>query len=586
MCGIIGYIGKNVEENLIEGLEKLEYRGYDSAGLCTKRNKDFYTEKAVGSVEKLKAKTNFTHCFGVGIAHTRWATHGEISICNAHPHFSADRKVAIVHNGIIENFEGIKGELEEEGLTFYGQTDSEVVAKMFKGKLSLNKIKKILEKIEGSYAFAIISKENNCIYFAKNKSPLYVAIGRDCSLIASDPSCFIGKADNFYPIDDGEFGKLESKKVVFCDKSGKKIIKKSQKLDINYKCEDKNNFEHFMLKEINESEKVIDNIIERYSRSEIKDILNKIKKIDFNRIYLIGCGTAYHAGLIGRKYFSSQLKVDVFCEKASEFQYQDHIIDGKSLCIFISQSGETIDTISALEFVKKYKAKTITITNVEYSTIAKLSNFNLPICAGQERAVASTKAYLGQCLILLILSKVLSDRSYLEKLCEFKNNIDYGKDSQIKRHAKMISKKDKLFFIGRGYDYITALEGSLKLKEISYIYSCVEESGELKHGPLALIEKGTLIIVVATDEKLFTKTLNNAYETKSRGAKLFLVTSFDIDEKIKASFDYIIKVKKVEEEIMPLQTIILLQKLAYFVACERGVNPDKPRNLAKSVTVE
>lgn len=586
MCGIIGYIGKNVEENLIDGLEKLEYRGYDSAGICVKREQNFYIEKALGSVEKLKKQTKYSSCEGVGVAHTRWATHGKITIENTHPHFSQDQNVCLVHNGIIENFESVKKELEDEGKTFYGETDSEVACKLLSGKLSLKKIKNMLEKIEGSYAFAFISKKNNCIFFAKNKSPLYVAIGQRCALIASDPSCFIGKAKEFYPINDGEYGKLSLKNIVFCDKNGKTVLKKSQKLNIEYKNENKNQYKHFMLKEINESEKVVESIIKNYQTEKILEKLEKIRQMNFNRVYLVGCGTAYHAGLIGERYFFENLKKDVYAQKASEFAYKNYILDKNSLCIFISQSGETIDTISALNYAKEKGARIVTITNVEYSTIASLSEYNLPICAGQEKAVASTKAYLGQCLVLYILSQYLSGRDFVLGLEEFKTNIDYGDDKKIKLLAKRLAASDKVFFIGRGYDYITSLEASLKLKEISYIFTCVEPSGELKHGPLALVEEGTNIIVVATEENLFSKTLNNAYETLSRGAKLILVTSFDIDQKIKNNFEEIFMVRLTCKKLMPIQTMIFFQKLAYFASTFKKINPDKPRNLAKSVTVE
>lgn len=583
MCGIIGYIGKDVEKNLIEGLEKLEYRGYDSAGLCTLRNNDFYVEKSVGDVKKLKDKVKFFSDFGLGIAHTRWATHGKISIENAHPHFSSKGEVAIVHNGIIENFENLKGELEKDGAYFYGETDSEVVAKYLKGKLNLKKIRDVKNKLKGTYALAIISKRDNSIFFAKYKSPLYVAIGQDCAMIASDPSCFVGKCENFYPVNDGEYGKLELNKIQFFDCEGKQVIKKSQKLNIDYHWENKKEYEHFMLKEINESESVLHNILEKYT-SCMQEMLKDIKKLDFDRIYLVGCGTAYHAALVGQRYLRSKLKKDVYCDRASEFQYNSHIINEKSLCIFISQSGETIDTISALEYAKSMGGKIISITNVSYSTIATKAEYNFPIFAGPEIGVASTKAYVGQCIVLYIISQYLSHNDFLAPLQQLK--LDYGDDDKIKEFARVISKKDRLFFIGRGFDYITALEASLKMKEITYINSVVEPSGELKHGPIALIENGTIIIAVATDEKLNAKTINNAYETKSRGAFLAIVTNTDLDRKTKDNFDYVFKIKDADKDLMPIQSILFFQKLAYFVALERHTNPDKPRNLAKSVTVE
>lgn len=584
MCGIIGYIGKDTEINLIEGLEKLEYRGYDSAGLCVLRNGDFYVEKRVGSVDKLKEKTKFSEDFGVGIAHTRWATHGKISVTNAHPHFSSSGEVAIVHNGIVENFEMLKKELEKRGVYFYSETDSEVVAKLLNGQLNLKKIRALTEKLKGTYALAIISKRDNCIYFAKNKSPLYVSIGKDCAMIASDPCCFAGKSECFYSLEDGEIGKLSLNGVEFANMHGKTLSKKSKILNIDCISNNKEKYQHFMLKEIYQSGEVIENILAKYSKD--KTLLKKIKNMDFDRVYLVGCGTAFHAGLLGQRYFKENLEKDVYCERASEFIYQDNIINKKSLCIFISQSGETIDTISALDYAKKKGAQIISITNVPYSTIATKSSINFPICAGQEVAVASTKAYIGQCLVLFVLSQYLSGKDFESQLKEFKKDIDYGDDEKLKPLAEIISQKNKVIFIGRGCDYITCLEASLKMKEISYINSIAEPSGELKHGPIALIENGTIVISISADEKLFSKTLNNAYETKSRGGRLALFTSVDLDSKIKESFDFVFKINKTEKKLLPLQSIIMLQKLAYFVALEKGVNPDKPRNLAKSVTVE
>ena len=585
MCGIIGYIGKNVEQNLLSGLEKLEYRGYDSAGFCVLRDGEFYVEKSVGSVQKLLSKTFFSDKFGVGIAHTRWATHGEISICNTHPHFSSKGDIAIVHNGIIENFECLKEELEINGIYFYGQSDSEVVAKLLNGKLNIKKIKELKEKLSGTYALAIISKKNKNIYFLKNKSPLYVGIGKDCSIIASDPSCFIGKCERFFPIDDGEFGQISLNKVDFFNDK-EKIIKKSKKLNLKLGFDGKGIYDHFMLKEINESESVIENIIKKYNSPTLQKLLKGVKNFDFNRIYLVGCGTAYHAALLGERYFSKGLNIDVYCEMASEFQYKNYQTDKQTLCIFISQSGETIDTITALDYAKEKGARVISITNVEYSTIATKAEINLPIFAGREVAVASTKAYLAQCIVLYILAKFLSNQDFKCGLQNFRVNLNFGDDEKIKNFAKEVLKNEKVIFIGRGMDYITALEASLKLKEVSYINSIAEPCGELKHGPIALVDERTLIICIATDKSLFAKTLNNAYETKTRGGKLAILTDVILDKNIEKNFEYVFNIKDIGVELNPLQSMITLQKLAYYVAKEKGTNPDKPKNLAKSVTVE
>ena len=584
MCGIIGYIGKNVNENLIDGLEKLEYRGYDSAGLCSKINGEFYVEKSLGHVERLKEKIKKKGEYGIGIAHTRWATHGEISIENCHPHFSHDADVALVHNGIIENFEWVRSELTDKGFNFYGQTDSEVVAKLLNGKITIKKMQLITEIIEGSYALAIISKKNDEIFFAKNKSPLYIARGEKCVIVASDISCFEGKVHEFYSLEDGEFGKVSLNTLEFYNREGLLIEKLPQKLDENFDFSVKENYDFYMLKEIEESDGVVRNIIENYQKDDIKARLDGIKTEYYKRIYLVGCGTAYHACLVGEAYLKARFKLDVYAKQASEFPYQNNVIDENTLCIFVSQSGETADTISALEYAKNMRAKTLSVVNVLYSTIAKKSDIVLPIFAGQEKAVASTKAYLGQCLVLYILANSLAQIDYLSKFESF--GIDFGNDAILKELTEYIASKDKMFFIGRGLDYITALEASLKLKEITYIFSSAEPSGELKHGTLALVHEGMPVVVIANDEECFNKTLNNAYEVKSRGGRLTLVSSLEIDDEIKENFDYIIKIKKSNKELSVLQTIVTLQKLAYFVAVQRECNPDKPRNLAKSVTVE
>ena len=431
------------------------------------------------------------------------------------------------------------------------------------------------------------------IYFAKNMSPLYVSIDREKVMVSSDPSCFLGLTHEYYSLDDGDYGKVSLDGCLFFNKNHKKIIKKTIKINFNYQNENKNNFNHYMLKEINESKKTIKKIIKKYSQKNITQILESIKKLDFNRVYIIGCGTAYHAGLVGKNYLSNIKNFDVFCDYASEIQNQKYTVDNRSLAIFISQSGETSDTICALEYMKKMGAKTLTITNVEYSTLAQKSDFVLPICAGQERAVASTKAYIGQIIVMFILARIIQGKKYNLFLKKLSKNLDYCDDEIVKKVAKVLSAKKEIFIIGRGLDFVTALEASLKIKEISYINTTAIPSGELKHGPLALIENGSSVICVASDKKLLSKTLNNAYETKSRGAEIMLVTCLDIDEKIKNNFNYIFQIKnkfkiqnkKLKNIFKPIQMIIFFQKLAYYISVEKNLNPDKPRNLAKSVTV-
>ncbi len=586
MCGIIGYIGIKPEEILYQGLERLEYRGYDSSGMTIQRDNDFVTYKSIGDVKKIKNQIVFKDEFGIGIAHTRWATHGKININNCHPHFSSNGNIALVHNGIIENYEELKEQLIKKGKKFEGETDSEVIAKLFENKLDINDIRRVKKKIKGSYALAIISKTSNCIYFAKNKSPLYIGIGENLAIIASDPTCFVGYTDNYITLDDNQYGRFSQKEIVIYDKDDKIVSIKPTKLDFKYLYEDRAGYEHYMIKEIYQSRLVLENIIEKYRTFEIKEKLKQIKSFEFDRIYLIGCGTAYHAGLIGQHYMREEFNIDIFSEIASEVKYKNLNIDEKSLCIFISQSGETADTLSALEYCREKGGKIISITNAEHSSISRHADINLPIYAGQEKAVASTKAYFAQCIVLYILTCFLKGKDYITPLYYFKRQIDFGDDNEIKLLSEYLSKYDKVFFIGRGVDYISALEASLKLKEITYIFSTAQPSGELKHGIIALIDENIPVIVIATDEELFSKTLNNSYEIKARGGKLILFTSLNIDNEIKENFSYIIKINKTQKEFMPLQVILQLQKLAYFTAKDRGNDPDMPRNLAKSVTVE
>lgn len=584
MCGIVGYIGKNVEEVIVSRLERLEYRGYDSAGLAVCRANETQSYKAIGEVSKLKSTISYCEDFGIGIGHTRWATHGGITIENCHPHFSQSGNTALVHNGIIENFDDIKSQLV--GMQFYGDTDSEAAVKLVGDNLSIPSLRKLLRKITGSYAFALISKNADSIYFAKQKSPLYIAKNADGVMLASDPSCFVGFADDFISLDDGEYGKVSVSSLIIYDKNDKKTTKTPQKLDFKFVDEEKKGYAHYMLKEIYQSRLTLENIIETYSASQMQKVLNSIRSQNFERIILVGCGTAYHAALIGQHYLRQALGIDIYAAIASELQNEHLPIDDASLCIFISQSGETADSIAALEYCREKGGMIVTVTNTIYSTMARLSDFCLPLCAGQEKAVASTKAYFAQCIVLYIFSMFLQRKDFISSLKTFKNKIDYGDDFALTEISDFISKYQKLLFVGRGVDYITAKEASLKLKEISYIFSSAVPCGELKHGVIALVDEHTPSIVIATDKKQFKKTLNSAHEIKSRGGKLILFTTLNIDDDTAANFDKIISVAGVDSPFLPLQIILQLQKLAYFTAVKMGNNPDKPRNLAKSVTVE
>lgn len=577
MCGIIACMGENIEERLLEGLERLEYRGYDSAGMTLYSQGEFKTFKTLGSTKQLKKLISSSHS-GFGIAHTRWATHGNISIENTHPHFSQGGGVALVHNGIIENYNSIKEELSKQGFSFVGGTDSEVVAKFLGDSIDEKILGEKLKFLKGSYAFALLCKGQKRIYFAKNKSPLYLC---ERGIIASDPSCFVGYGEDFITLEDGEYGYIDEMGAkVF--KHGKRVFKSSQKINFEFALSDMQDYEHYMIKEIYDTQKVLAGIKNHFTQESTKALVKKLNFNKFTHVYFIGCGTAYHAGLMACEYFKRHFKGEFWTEKAGEMSYKNLPIDDKTLCFFISQSGETADTLSALEYVKSRGGECVGIVNTIYSTLSQKCDYVFPICAGQERAVASTKAYFGQVLTLMVIGKILLDEDIKLQLEKFEKELDFGDESQIQEVAKYLRDREKLFFIGRGDDYISAQEGSLKMKEISYIFSCAESSAELKHGSLALIEKGVDGVLIATHKSTLSKNLANAEEIWARGGKIIFVSPFDVQGKM----DYIIKVKPCMKDFLPLQTMIVLQKLAYYTAVLRGNNPDKPRNLAKSVTVE
>lgn len=575
MCGIIAYIGENLPQKLIEGLEKLEYRGYDSAGMTICENGEFITKKSVGNVKELKKMVENDNFSGLGIAHTRWATHGKISLENAHPHLSERENLALVHNGIIENYGEIKERIKDK--KFYGETDSEVVAKFFGEDIDGTLFEK-LQEIKGSYAFAILCRGQSKIYFAKNKSPLYIFEGK---MIASDPSCFVGYGREYISLEDGDYGYIDgAKRVIFNNK--KEVFRKPKLLDFDF-CQLQNKkFQHFMLKEIYDSKLVLEGIISRYSLENSQKLVKKLNISHFNRIYFIACGTAYHAGLMAGEYFRKHFDKEIYVEKGGEFCYKNLHIDSKSLCFFISQSGETADTLLAMEWARDRGGRCVACVNTIYSTLAQKCEFVFPICAGQERAVASTKAYFGQVLTLMAIANILKGEDFIPSFKMFLEELDFGDDDEILKVANYLKEREKLFFIGRGLDYISAQEASLKMKEISYIFSCGESSAELKHGSLALIEEGVDGVLIATDKDTLSKNISTAREIQSRGGRVIFVSPLETE----AKFDFKIKVSPCQQEFAPLQAMIVLQKLAYFTSILRGNNPDKPRNLAKSVTVE
>lgn len=593
MCGIVGYIGKNIQENLIENLKKLEYRGYDSSGIATKENGKIKIVKAVGNISALEKIIAPEEKYGSGIAHTRWATHGKVTVENAHPHFSNNKKWYIVHNGIIENYIELKKQLLKKNIKCNTQTDSEIVAQLLEinnGKTDIEKLTNVCNELTGSFALVCIndSKENE-LFLAKRKSPLFVAETETDVMVASDPICFYGKTDNYYSLQDNEFCVAKLGKIEFFSGKMQKISKKSEKNNINSQFLGKKNFPHYMLKEINDIPFALKNFVETYSNKFILSKINKrfLKNID--RIKIIACGTAYHSALIGAKYIERATKIETTAHIASEFIYEKPIINNRTLCIFVSQSGETADTLQALEMCKRKKAKLIAITNVLYSSLSKKCKVVLPICAGVEIAVASTKAYNLQLCVFYVLSghfkeiifnkqnKTLLDIKKLSKKLKLPSFDD------LKEFIEILKNSKKVFVLGKDLDYITAQESALKFKEITYINCNAYASGELKHGVLALVEKDVPIIVYATQKELTNKTINSANETLSRGGKVLLITQQEIDVQANTK---VLKLKKFKQPLMPISAIIPMQLISYYVSIFLNINPDQPRNLAKSVTVE
>lgn len=598
MCGIVGYFGNgNVEETLISKLKLLEYRGYDSSGIAVKSGNKLFIKKAVGEIKNLEEVVEPVEGARLGIAHTRWATHGKPSEENAHPHVSEDSDWAIVHNGIIENYEELKANLQGFGYNFYSATDTEIVAKLlehYRKKIDINKNHEALiracAKLEGSYALAVINKNQDKIYFAKNKSPLYCALNGGEFMLASDPICFVGFAEEYYALKDKEFGYFSEGEVVFFNDLNKEIEKDTLKLDCE-RYDFNNDYPHYMIKEINESKRVLEAIRDFYS---VDTNLSSIEKIDWRKIEsikIVGCGTAYHAGLVGANIFEEILGFECNTYVASEFRYKDPKINDKTAVILVSQSGETADTLAALDVAKEKGAVSIAVVNVEYSALAKSCDVTLPIKAGVEIAVASTKAYIAQIAVLYILAKKIASiktgsKFTLDAVNEVIDAVLCDDEAELKYIANKLQYQSSLFMIGRGSDYCTAQEACLKIKETSYINANTYFAGELKHGFLALITNNTYVIVFATEESVLKKTLANAEEAKARGGKLILITDAELDKEQIPNFYRIIKVKKVNSPLQAIVNVIPWQKIAYYMSVNKGYNPDKPRNLAKSVTVE
>ena len=612
MCGIVGYIGnKKVSPILIQGLTRLEYRGYDSAGIAVMEGNKIEVKKDKGRVNNLCSLDGIDNLKGtIGIAHTRWATHGKPSKENSHPHMDNDELFAVVHNGIIENYNELRKDLIEKGYHFISQTDTEIIPNLINyyykqdnGKDNLKllrSVKNACMDLKGSFALEIIStKEPENMIVVRKDSPLVIGKGNGENYVASDIPAILSYTKDFYFLNDYEFAYLSRDDVKFYDTNLNEIKKSTKSIEWDSKGAEKAGYEHFMLKEIYEQPKAIrETIGTRLNNSKICfDELNFTKEYleNINKIYIVACGTAMHAGLVAKNMFEKLCQIQTEVDIASEFRYRNPLIDEKTLTIFISQSGETADTIAALKLAKSKGARTIAISNVIGSSITREADNTIYTHAGPEIAVASTKAYTAQitilALIVLYCAEILAraDTTKIEKLKQdllklpAKANKILKDVSAIKKFAKKVYKEKDMFFLGRGIDYTVSLEGSLKLKEISYIHSEGYASGELKHGPIALIDTGVTVIATITDKALVEKSISNVQEVITRGAKILVITNQDLGNK---GFETIINIPEVATELSPVLSIIPLQLLAYYISKEKGLNVDKTSNLAKSVIVE
>ncbi|GCA66064.1 glutamine--fructose-6-phosphate aminotransferase [isomerizing] [Mediterraneibacter butyricigenes] len=608
MCGIVGYIGeRQAAPILLDGLEKLEYRGYDSSGIAVCNGGKIDMVKAKG---RLKVVSEMTHDGAtlpgtIGIGHTRWATHGEPSDVNAHPHMNKDGSIVVVHNGIIENYLKLKNRLIEKGYEFISDTDTEVVAHMLDNYYDgnpLRTIAKVMHRMEGSYALGIIFNDHpDELYAVRKDSPLIVGKAEDGNLIASDVPAILKYTRDVYFIENEEIVKLTEDNIEFFNVDEEPIEKKSVKIDWDVHAAEKGGYEHFMLKEMYEQPKAIaDTLSPRIQdgKIEIEELgmtdedIRAIKKIN-----IVACGSAYHAGLTGKYVMEGMARIPVEVDMASEFRYRDPIIEEGTLVVIISQSGETADSLAALREAKQKGAKVLGIVNVVGSSIAREADSVMYTWAGPEIAVATTKAYSCQLIALYLLAVKfarakgkITDTQMAELIEDLKKIPDQvemllGNQEKIQKFANRYLAAKDVFFIGRGIDYAISMEGSLKLKEVSYIHSEAYAAGELKHGTISLVEEGTLVAAVLTQEDLYKKMISNMVEVRSRGAFVLAVTQEGNDEVTKAS-DYVIYIPNTNKYFTNSLAIIPLQLFGYYIAVGRGCDVDKPRNLAKSVTVE
>ena len=610
MCGIVGYIGFNqASDFLLDGMAKLEYRGYDSAGIAVIGPENVMKiQKKVGRLANLEAIVKADPNEGtVGIGHTRWATHGRPSDMNAHPHASEDGKFAVVHNGIIENYMPLKEELIKKGYHFKSETDTEVVAHLLEDMYDgdfVSTVRRMLDRVDGAYALEIIcADEPDKIICTKKENPLVIGLGKGENFVASDIPAIINYTRDTYILNDGELAIVTRDNVSVFDRKGNTIDKEVFHVSWNAEAAEKGGYEHFMLKEIHDQPKAVRDTfgthISEDGKTVIFDELNWTADdvAAFNKILIVACGTAYHAGLVTKQYIENLARIPVNVEIASEYRYSNPLTDDKTLCIVISQSGETSDTLAALKEAKRHGAKSLAITNVVGSSISREADNTVYTWAGPEISVASTKAYTTQLVAGLLFAVYLGQLNGKmdpalggEILCGVKSlptliHEIFEVDEDMKAFAKHYGFKSDAFFLGRAIDYAVAMEGALKLKEISYIHAEAYAGGELKHGTLALIEEGVPVIALATQEDVYDKMISNIREVKAREAVVIGI-GMKGDEELSKHVDHTIYVPRANKFIAPILAVVPLQLLAYYAAITRGADVDKPRNLAKSVTVE
>ena len=609
MCGIVGYIGKQqAAPVLLDGLAKLEYRGYDSAGIAVIEDGKIDVQKAKGRLAVLAEKINDGKAMPgtIGIGHTRWATHGEPSDVNAHPHLSMSGRFAVVHNGIIENFLALKKKLVSKGFEFVSETDTEVIAHLFeyyyKGDI-LDTMIKVIEKLEGSYALGVLCSDYPDQFIAvRRSSPMIVGLGKDEHFIASDVTAILSHTRDIYYLEDDEVVVLTRDDVKVYNTDKEEVSKEVFTVNWDISAAEKGGYEHFMMKEIEEQPKALRETISprikdgKVVLDDISLTADDIKHI--NKIFIVACGSAYHVGVVGKYVIEQMCRIPVEVQVASEFRYCNPIVGKNDLVIVISQSGETADTLAGLKEAKNRGARILSIVNVVGSAIANASDDVIYTWAGPEIAVATTKAYSTQLVVMYLISLYMADKlgmvtsgeyaKYVKEIEDLPDKVAniLSEKENIQYLASLFYNSHSIFFIGRNLDYAVSLEGSLKLKEISYIHSEAYAAGELKHGTISLIEEGTLVVALATGNALFDKTISNVKEVKARGAVVMGVTTKEHYDDMAGVCDHVVIVPDAEEFALPSLAVVPLQLFGYYVASLKGCDIDKPRNLAKSVTVE